>query len=214
MSFMKTKHTTGGVAVIGERAKSAATQAVPRGKRAGTTAAQGARQGVQSAREWAAPRLEDATDVVTAAGTTAVQGVRQGVQSAREWAAPRLEDAVLGAREWAAPRLEDAANAVTTSVAPKVSSALLSTARQVRPEKSGKTRARRLVDWRWLLGVGAVLAAAGATAAVTMKRRYASATAEAKDATEASEDGHPVETTDAAQHSDVNGQVTTSGKRE
>jgi len=58
-----------------------------------------------------------------------------------------------------------------------------------------------------------VLAAAGATAAITMKRRYASATAEAKDATEASEDGHPVETTDAVPNSDVNGQVTTSGKR-
>jgi hypothetical protein len=46
-----------------------------------------------------------------------------------------------------------------------------------------------------------------------MKRRYASATAEAKDATEASEDGHPDEPTDAARHSEVNGQVTTSGER-
>jgi len=229
VSLMKTKRTTGGVAVIGERAKSAAAQAVPMGKRAGTTAAQGAKQGVQGAREWAAPRLEDATDAVAAAGTTAVQGVRQGVQSAREWAAPRLEDAVQGAREWAAPRLEDAvqgarewaaprledvADAVTTAVAPKVSSALRSTAAQVRPEKSGKTGIRRLLDWRWLLGVGAVLAAAGATTAITMKRRYASATAEAKDATEASEDGHPSETTDTATHADVNGQVTTSGKHE
>ncbi len=166
MSLMKTKRTTGGVAVIGERAKSAAAQAVPIGKRAGTTAAQGARQGVQ------------------------------------------------GAREWAAPRLEDAADAVTTSVAPKVSSALRSTAAQVRPEKSGKTGIRRLLDWRWLLGVGAVLAAAGATTAITMKRRYSSATAEAKDATEASEDGHQAEATDAATHAEVNGQVTTSGKRE
>ncbi len=47
-----------------------------------------------------------------------------------------------------------------------------------------------------------------------MKRRYASATAEAKDATEASEDGVPVEISDAALHSDVNGQVTTSSKRD
>jgi hypothetical protein len=215
VSLMKTKRTTGGVAEIGERAKSAAAQAVPIGKRAGTTAAQGARQGVQGAREWAAPRLEDATDVVATAGTTAVQGVRQGVQNAKEWAAPRLEDAVQGAREWAAPRLEDVAEAVTASVAPKVSSALRSTAAQVRPEKSGKTGIRKLLDWRWLLGVGAVLAAAGATTAITMKRRYASATAEAKDATEASEGGHPAEATDAATtHADVNGQVTTSGKHE
>jgi hypothetical protein len=215
VSLMKTKRTTGGVAEIGERAKSAAAQAVPIGKRAGTTAAQGARQGVQGAREWAAPRLEDATDVVATAGTTAVQGVRQGVQTAKEWAAPRLEDAVQGAREWAAPKLEDAAEAVTASVAPKVSSALRSTAAQVRPEKSGKTGIRKLLDWRWLLGVGAVLAAAGATTAITMKRRYASATAEAKDATEASEDGHQADPTDeTTTHADVNGQVTTSGKHE
>ena len=215
MSLMKTKRTTGGVAEIGERAKSAAAQAVPIGKRAGTTAAQGARQGVQGAREWAAPRLEDATDVVATAGTTAVQGVRLGVQNAKEWAAPRLEDAVQGAREWAAPKLEDVAEAVTASVAPKVSSALRSTAAQVRPEKPGKTGIRKLLDWRWLLGVGAVLAAAGATTAITMKRRYASATAEAKDATEASEDGHLAEPTDGTTtHADVNGQVTTSGKHE
>jgi hypothetical protein len=208
VSLMKTKRTSGGVAVVGERAKSAAAQAVPIGKRAGTTAA----QGVQGAREWAAPRLEDATEVVTAAGTTAVQGVRQGVQSAKEWAAPRLEDAVQGAREWAAPRLEDAAEAVTTTVAPKVSSALRSTAQQVRPAKSGKTGVRRLLNWRWLLGIGAVLAAGGATAAITMRRRYASATAEAKDATEASEDGGTPQASDAAVHSEVNGQVTTSAK--
>jgi hypothetical protein len=160
VSLMKTKRTSGGVAVVGERAKSAAAQAVPIGKRAGTTAAQG----------------------------------------------------VQGAREWAAPRLEDAAEAVTTTVAPKVSSALRSTAQQVRPAKSGKTGVRRLLNWRWLLGIGAVLAAGGATAAITMRRRYASATAEAKDATEASEDGGTPQASDAAVHSEVNGQVTTSAK--
>jgi len=36
------------------------------GKRAGTTAVQGVRQGVHDAREWGAPRLEDAADAVTA----------------------------------------------------------------------------------------------------------------------------------------------------
>src|SRR5580700_9624685 len=204
---MKTKHTTGGVAVIGERAKSAAAQAVPRGKRAGTTAAQGARQGVQGAREFLAPRLEDATDVVTTAGTTAVQGVRQGVQNAREWAAPRLEDAVQGAREWAAPRLEGAADAVTTTVAPKVSSVLRSTAEQVRPDaKAGKTGLRRLLSWRWLFGAGAVVAAVGATAAVAMRRRYASATADAEYTDEPAAEDAPDDETSA--RAEVNGQVT------
>ncbi len=196
MSLIKTNGTTSGTAAIGARAKDAAAHAIPAGKRAGTTAVQGVRQGVQGAREWAAPRLEDA------------------VHGAREWAAPRIEDAVYGAREWAAPRLEDAADAVTTTVAPKVSSALRSTARQVRPDGK-KSGIGRLLDWRWLLGVGAVAAAAGAGAAIAMRRRYAAATAEAKNATETpgdDQDTPPGDTpADAATRSEVNGRVTTPG---
>ena len=206
MSLIKTNRTPGGAAAIGARAKDAAAQAIPAGKRAGTTAVQGVRQGVQDARDWAAPRLEDA------------------VHGAREWAAPRLEDAVYGAREWAAPRLEEAADAVTGTVAPKVaetvtgtiapkvSSALRSTARQVRPSDS-RTGVRRLLSLRWLLGLGAVAAAAGAGAAIAMRRRYASATAEAKnDAAEPPEaEAAPragESAADAARGSEVNGRVT------
>jgi len=90
---------------------------------------------------------------------------------------------VEGARGWAAPRLEGAADAITASVAPKVSSALRSTARTVKPAAPQKTGIRRMLDWRWMLGIGA-LVAAGAAAAVTMKQRYQSATADAKDAAE------------------------------
>ena len=193
MSLITTNPETDGTTTIGERAKDVAAQVIPAGKRAGTTAAQGVRQGVQGAREWATPRLEEA----------------------RDWAAPRLEDAVLGAREWAAPRLEDAADAVTTTVAPKVSSALRSTASRVRPDQAKKTGFWRLLDWRWLVGVGAVAAAAGAGAAIAMRRRYASATEEAKNASELSgdersaPDGDSAE--DAALRSEVNGRVTTPG---
>ncbi len=207
MSLIKTNRTTGGAAAIGARAKDAAAQAIPAGKRAGTTAVQGVRQGVQDARDWAAPRLEDA------------------VTGAKDWATPRLEDAVHGAREWAAPRLEDAADAVTGTVAPKVaetvtetlapkvSSALRSTARQVRPSDS-RSRFRWLPSLRWMLGIGAVAAAAGAGAAIAMRRRYASATAEAKnDATgspEAETTPLPGESAaDAARRSEVNGRVST-----
>jgi hypothetical protein len=106
---------------------------------------------------------------IAAVGTRAKDAAVQGVH---------------GAREWAAPRLEDAADAVTASVAPRVSAALRSTARQVKPQasQSGKTGLRRLLDWRWLLGAGAALAAAGTSAALAMRRRYASATAAAHDA--------------------------------
>ena len=175
MSLITTNRTTQEVAALGvrarDRAKDAAAQAIPVGKRA---------------------------------GTTAVQGVRQGVQGARVWAAPRVEDAVYGARVWAAPRIEDAADAVDTTVAPAVSSYLRSTARQVRPDVTRKTGVRRLLSSPWLLG-----------AAVAMRRRYASATAEAKDATEspeedrASQDGE--QPGDAALRSDVNGRVNTPG---
>jgi hypothetical protein len=177
VSLINTNRTTGGMATIGARAKDAAAQAVPAGKRA---------------------------------GATAVQGARQGVQGAMEWATPRVQDAVLGARGWAAPRLEDAADAVTDSVAPRVSSALRVAADQVRPPAPpAKTGLRRLVDWRWLIGLGAAAGAAGAAAAVAMRRRYASATAAAEEAggldAEAPADRSVAE---AAARSEVNGQVT------
>jgi len=184
VSHFKTNRTTSGMAAIGARAKDAAAQAVPVGKRA---------------------------------GTTAVLGVRQGVQGAREWASPRVEEAVQGARVWAAPRLEGAADAVTESVAPKVSSLLRSAAYQVRPVevKSARTGIRSLLDWRWLLGIGAAAAAAGTTAAIAMRRRYAAATAEAKEGAETpDEEGGPDTdpASEAATRSEVNGQVTAPGR--
>ena len=126
MSLIKANRTTDGMAAMGARAKDAAAQAVPVGKRAGTTVVQGARQGAAGARDWAVPRVQDA----------------------KEWAAPRVQDAVRSAREWAAPRLEDAAEAVTTSVAPKVSSVLRSTASQVRPPATPASTAVTIVPKR------------------------------------------------------------------
>jgi hypothetical protein len=179
VSLIKTNRTTDETATIGARAKDAVAQAVPMGKRA---------------------------------GTTAVLGVRQGAVGAKEWAAPRVQVAVRGAREWTAPRLEDAADAVTTAVAPKVSSTLRSTASYVRPPTPpAKTGARRRLDWRWMVGVGAVLAAAGTTAAVAMRRRYAQATADAKDATEPDATEQAAADDPAAEASSVNGRVTTPG---
>ena len=187
MSLIKTNRTVSGAAAIGTRARDRAKDAA-----------------VQ------------AIPVGKRAGTTAVQGVRQGVQGAREWAAPRFEDALQGAREWAAPRLEDAAEAVTTTVAPKVSSALRSTARQVKPGAARRTGLRRLLSWRWLLGVGVVVAAAGAGAAVAMRRRYASATEEAKNATESPGEERTAQedetASDAAPGAGVNGRVATPGQ--
>ena len=179
MSLMKTNRTTDETSTIGARAKDAAAQAVPVGKRA---------------------------------GTAAVLGVRQGAVGAKEWAAPRVQIAVRGAREWTAPRLEDAADAVTIMVAPRVSSTLRSTASYVRPPTPPppvKTGGRRMLDWRWMLGLGAVLAAAGTTAAVAMRRRYARATADAKDATESDATEQAAADDPMAEAHSVNGRVTT-----
>ena len=127
----------------------------------------------------------------------------------------RAKDATVqgvhGAREWAAPRLEDAADAVTATVAPRVSAALRSTARQVRPE-SGQAGVRRLLNWRWLLGAGAAIAAVGASAAVAMRRRYASATAEVHDDAESPADDTAVrpQADDDTAASEVNGSAAKS----
>ena len=155
-------------------------------------------------------RAKDAADRAVPVGKRAGTAAAQGVQGAVDWASPRVQDAVLGAREWAAPRLDDAADAVTTSVAPKVSSALHAAADQVRPVRApAKTGLRRVVDWRWLAGLGAAAAVAGAAAAVAMRRRYASATAAAEEASgpdaQAPADGSAAE---SAARSEVNGQVT------
>lgn len=99
------------------------------------------------------------------AGNQAVHGVMHGVE---------------GARGWAAPRIHSAADAFNDTVAPRVSSALHSAASSVDTAPQGKSGLRRLLDWRLLLGIGAAVAAAGAAAAVTL-RRYQNATADAKD---------------------------------
>ena len=177
MSLINTNRTTDETATIGARAKDAAAQAVPMGKRA---------------------------------GTAAVLGVRQGAVGAKEWAAPRVQIAVRGAREWTAPRLEDAADAVTILVAPRVSSTLRSTASYVRPPTPPvETGGRRMVDWRWMLGLGAVVAAAGTTAALAMRRRYARATADAMDATEPDATEQAAADDPMAEARSVNGRVTT-----
>ncbi len=97
-----TNGTTSGTAAIGVRVKDVAAQAIPVGKRAGTTAVQGVRQGVEGAKEWAAPRLEEA------------------VLGAREWAAPRLEDAADAVDITVAPKVSSALRSTAAQVRPSV----------------------------------------------------------------------------------------------
>jgi hypothetical protein len=145
-----------------DRARQAATRVSPLARSAGTAAA----QGVQSAREWAAPRLG------------------KGVEGARGWAAPRIEKGVRGARGWAAPRIEQAARGLQDNVAPRVSEMLEASARKIEPDAESKRRV-----WpRLLAGLAVITAAAGAVAVVLARRRSAPQPDDAMSQDEAGQD--------------------------
>jgi hypothetical protein len=93
---------------------------------------------------------------VRSASANAATGVGKGVSTG-----------VYNVRVWAAPRLESAADYTTTTIAPKVSSALRSSANQVRPVVVTKKGHSALT---WSLLTAAVLAAAGAVAALVKYR--------------------------------------------
>ena len=111
----------------------------------------------------AASAAQTAAQEVSSAAQTAAQGVNQGVRQG-----------VYRARVWTAPRLESAADYTTATMAPKVSSALRVTARQVSPPDMQRKNGHSALAWS-VLGA-AVLAAAGAVAAM-VRHRYRSAMA-------------------------------------
>ena len=116
-----------------------------------------------AAAQTAAAAAQTAAQQVSSAAQTAAQGVNQGVRQG-----------VYRARVWTAPRLESAADYTTATMAPKVSSALRVTARQVSPQDLQRKNGHSALAWS-VLGV-AVLAAAGAVAAM-VRHRYRSAMA-------------------------------------
>ena len=178
----ETNRTTSGAAVIGARAKDAAAQAIPVGKRAGTTAVQGVRQGVQGAREWAAPRLEDV------------------VMGAREWAAPRLEDAAVAVDTTVAPKVSSALRSTASQVRPNG------------VKKTGIRRLldwRLLLGIgvaAAAAGAGAAVTMRRRYASATAEAKNATEASEDERTTQADDPSG-----DAAMGSDVNGRVTTPG---
>jgi hypothetical protein len=128
-------------------ARKTATQVTPLAKNASTTAT----QSLQSAREWAAPR------------------VGQGVHHARGWAAPRIEQAGRALTETVAPKVS---GMLTDTVAPKVSGVLTETAHRIEP--SGQSGKRRM--WPRLLTGLAIVAAAGGAIGAILRRRSAKMT--------------------------------------
>jgi hypothetical protein len=116
-----------------------------------------------AAAQTAATAAQAAAQEVSSAAQTAAQGVNKGVRQG-----------VYRARVWTAPRLESAADYTTATMAPKVSSALRVTARQVSPQDMQRKNGHSALAWS-VLGA-AVLAAAGAVAAM-VRHRYRSAMA-------------------------------------
>lgn len=153
------------------------------------------------------------------AAQTAAQGVSSAAQSAASGINKGVRQGVYVTRVWAAPRLESAANYTTTTVAPKVSSTLMSTAKQVRPEDVTEKKSRSVLTWSIL--AAAVLATAGAVAAL-VRYRYRAAMAENEEdefeaATGTAATGVEGETqasqadAEASADAGVNGRVSTSG---
>jgi hypothetical protein len=109
-----------------------------------------------------------------AAAQAAAQNATTAVTSAAQSAGSASQSAVLGARRWAAPQLESIADYCTTTIAPMLDSALRSTAQRVRPVEPSRRRVPPALMWSLLSA--AVLAAAGAVAAL-VRYRYRTALA-------------------------------------
>jgi hypothetical protein len=146
-----------------ENTKANGTETLAARAREASAAAAAAAQSAAAAAQTAASAAQTGAQQVSSAAQTAAQGVNQSVRQR-----------VYRARVWTAPRLESAADYTTATMAPKVSSALRVTARQVSPQDVSQKNGRSALAWS-ILGA-AVLAAAGAVAAM-VRHRYRSAMA-------------------------------------
>jgi hypothetical protein len=73
---------------MSDRARAIAQQAIPQARQAGTTAVHGVRHGVEGARGWAAPRMHDAAEAITASVAPKVSSALHSAAKSVEPAAP------------------------------------------------------------------------------------------------------------------------------
>jgi hypothetical protein len=110
-------------------------------------------------------------------------------------------------RAWAAPQVERTGQVLQDSVAPKVSAVLSSAAERLEPAKPPRRQ------WRKLVGISMITAAASAVAAVVRSRKKPdlapSADADADDGAPAAKMGNEKAGTSTAAGADENGQVGT-----
>ncbi|HEY6495436.1 MAG TPA: hypothetical protein VIZ43_19335 [Trebonia sp.] len=208
---------TSGTIKAAKRARAASSAANANAANAAQSAALAAQN--------AAGVAQTAAQNAVVVATNAAQNASDAAQVAAAGLSKGLKDSVYTARSWAAPRLDNAADYCTATVAPKVSSALRTTARQVSPADTTSSKRSSVLTWS-LLGA-AVLAAAGAAAAI-MRYRYRAAIAadtepadeevmadstdsEAAPASTGGTRPAPTMAPDQVTETSVNGRVTTSG---
>jgi hypothetical protein len=73
---------------MSDRARALAQQAIPQARQAGTAAVHGVRHGVEGARGWAAPRMHDAADALTASVAPKVSSALHSAAKTVEPVAP------------------------------------------------------------------------------------------------------------------------------
>ena len=153
-------------------------------------AAQNAAQKSQAAAQNAAVAAQNAAQKSTATAQIAAQKsaeVAQKSQLAAHSASSTAQTTAVGvskqiqhgvytARKWAAPKLDSVADYTAMTVAPTVSSALRNTAAQVRPPEPVSPAKRRMASTlTWSLLGAAIVAAAGAVAALARYRQRVAA---------------------------------------
>jgi hypothetical protein len=183
VSLMNTDRTTDGVGTIASRTRDVAVLIVPMGKRAGTTAVQGVRQGVQDARDWASPRLADA------------------VYAARVWAAPRLENAADAVDTSVAPRVSSALRTSAGQIRPALADSGRTGLRRLLDWR-----------WLVGVGVVVGAAGAATATAMRRRYASATAEAKDATDSSDPERADGESASDAASGSEVNGQVSTPGR--
>lgn len=165
-------------AAAAARAAAAAAQvAAQNAARKSQTAAQNATVAAQNAAQKSQAAAQVAAQIAAQRSTVAAQNAGSSAQTTTAAVSKQVQQGVFSARKWAAPKLESVADYTATTVAPTVSSALRNTAAQVRPAEPASPAKRRMTAaLTWSLLGAAVVAAAGAVAALA---RYRSRTAAA-----------------------------------
>jgi len=162
-------------AATAARAAAAAAQiAAQNAAQKSQIAAQNAAQKSTAVAQNAAQKSTAVAQNAAQKSTAVAQNAGGSAQTTAAGVSKQVQQGVYSARRWAAPKLESVADYATTTVAPTVSSALRNTANQVRPADPVSPAKRRMASaLTWSLLGAAVLAAAGAAAALVRYRRRA-----------------------------------------